>query len=117
MQAMIEKPSHERAFIESEARSFCDKRGITNYEDYQRICAAMAHQEFMRCIQPYLKIRVSVFAMQQLDRIIVRGDFSTSEVILKELSPEAQTLIDTTDDLIKSESIRWGFKLIEQDGG
>ena len=104
----IDTRSWESIGVESEARALCDRHGITDFDEYQRMCAYVRHRRFMEAIEPYQKMRVRIFAMQMLDRIVLNSDGS-SETFYKPFPPEVEACLGQIDDLIAAEAKRWGF--------
>lgn len=104
--------SHEVLAVEHEARRFCDLKGITDFDEFQRICASMRHAAFLDSIQPFLKLKTSVAYTRIIDRIVMNADGSNVRVEYKPLLPETQKALDQLDEMIQDEARRWGFSEI-----
>lgn len=94
--------------VESEARALCDRKGITDLETYERVCAEIRHRRFLEAIEPYQRMRVRALSMRMLDRILISAD-GTTETIYKPLPPAAQESLDQIDELIAKEARRFGM--------
>lgn len=94
---------------ECEARRICDERGITNFDDCQKIAASIRHQRFLHSIEPYIAQKVRIHSMCMLSHILIRKDGELGETVYKPLPPEAEQALSSVDELISAEAKRWGF--------
>ncbi len=94
--------------IEAEARRYCDEKGIRDHDTFQHIAAGMRHSAFMRSIEPYIKQKVHILSLRQLDHIVMR-EGQPAEHIYKPDSPEVASALASLDELIAYEAKRWGF--------
>lgn len=113
---MLARESPERMMVYNEARRYCDRQGITDMEDAARVQAAIAHQHFMRAIEPWqqMKVReVSQYLSFQMPRHFVTygedGKISLEQAPQEPLPPQLQALVSLIDDMIIEEAQRWGL--------
>jgi hypothetical protein len=108
---MINQASFEMLSIQYEARRFCDERGIKDFDDYQRVCASFCHREFMRGIEPYMKLKTRIYSMRILDRIVMDKDGKIVRTEYKPFPAETQRALDQIEEMILAEAARWGFSV------
>ena len=101
--------SLEMLSLEWEARRFCDQRDIRDTESYERIFAALRHREFMRCIEPFMKLKTRIYSLRMIDRIVLNQDGSLGEIEYKPFPEETQKSLDELEEDIAAEAKRWGF--------
>jgi hypothetical protein len=106
--AMMQR-SWEHASIESEARQICDEKGIESFDTFQQICRSLAHAEFMRSIEPILKLKSSFYFTRILDKIVMDKDGKAERVEYKPFPEETQKALDQLEEMIFVEAAKWGF--------
>jgi hypothetical protein len=94
---------------ENEARSICDERGITNFDDFQKIAASIRHQRFMRSIEPYIAQKIRIHNTRMVSHILIGEDGQLGETVYKPLPLELEQGLSSLDELIAAEAKRWGF--------
>jgi hypothetical protein len=106
--AMMQR-SWEHVSIEAEARRICDDKGIESFETFQQICRSLAHAEFMRSIEPLLKLKSSFYFTRILDKIVMDKDGKVERVEYKPFPEETQKALDQLDAMIANEATRYGL--------
>ena len=95
--------------IEAEARRYCDRHEIRDYDSFQRIAASMRHQAFLQAIEPLNKMKARWLSLCAIPGGIVihkDGSFESRPI---ELPPEVRKAFAELDELIIAEAQWWGF--------
>jgi hypothetical protein len=92
--------------IEAEARRVCDREGITDYETFQKVQCSVAHQAFLKAIDPYVRMKVHIHSLRLLDRVVFE-EGKPPRTEYKPLSPELERGLQMLDEMIETEAERY----------
>jgi hypothetical protein len=106
----IQNRPYGHVAIECEARRICDERGITDWDSFVKICAALRHREFMQAIEPYLKLKTRLYNSRHLERIVIEREGAIPRYEYKQFSPEVESALAHIDEMIDREALRWGVR-------
>lgn len=95
--------------IEAEAREYCDRHEIRDYDSFQRIAVSLRHQAFLRAIEPLNAMKRRWMSLCLVPaKMLIHAD-GRFEHLPIELPPEMKKAFAELDELIILEAQRWGF--------
>lgn len=93
--------------IESEARRYCKRHDIRDYDSFQRIAHSMRHEAFRKEIQPFIHQKVRIESLRLIDHIKVNADGSLGETVRAPLPPALEDALKLWDEQIILSAQRW----------
>jgi hypothetical protein len=95
--------------IEAEAREYCDRHEIRDYDSFQRIAASLRHRAFLRAIEPLNAMKARWLNLCLIPpKMLIHADGRVEHLPI-ELPPEMKKAFAELDELIILEAQRWGF--------
>lgn len=100
----MSRPSMLATEIHCEAQRYCDRKGITDYETFQKVKCSIAQGRFLRTIEPYTKLQVRILSTRMVDMMIYDGSDSLPTTTYKPLPADLEVALKKLDDLIEAEA-------------
>lgn len=94
-------------FARSRAAAICDRLGIDDSNEYQRMVEKVAHQSFREEIQPFIAIKMQPYSLK-IPKIVVYHDGNVESSY--EFSEQEMELFRLCDEAIAISAKSWGFE-------
>lgn len=95
--------------VEAEARRYCERHDIRDYDGYQRVLHSLRYEAFRREIEPFLHQKVKIESLRLIDHMVMKPDGSLGEVVRKSLPAGLEDALKLWDEQILLSAQRWGF--------
>jgi hypothetical protein len=90
--------------IHCEAQRYCDRKGITDYETFQKVKCSIAQERYLKAIEPYTQLKVRILSTRMVDRMIYDGSDALPQITYKPFPLALEAALRGLDDLIETEA-------------